>query len=638
MTITAAAADEGGDPSLEGVHHHGSTGWLTLGAIGIVFGDIGTSPLYALKESFIGHHPMPVVESRVMGVISIIFWTMMIVVTLKYVAIMMRADNKGEGGSLSLLALLSRTGSAGRWTGGLTMLGVFATALFFGDAMITPAVSILSAVEGVSTINDRFTPYAVPLAVVIIIMLFAGQKHGTHRVGNLFGPIMVFYFVVLTVLGLQSILASPVILKSLSPTYGVAFIAHDPLFAFFALGSIVLAVTGAEALYADMGHFGAKPIRLAWLVVTFPALMINYLGQGALLLRSPKAIENPFYFLVGEQWRLGLILLAVVATVIASQAVITGAFSVVRQAVQLGLFPRILIRHTSSTAEGQIYIPLVNWSLCVMVLVLVLLFRDSSNLASAYGIAVTGTMFITTVMLAVLLLRYWNWPKWVSVPLIALLATVDLTYFASNLTKFLDGGWFPVLIALAAFAVLTTWSKGRQLVHAQLAGGAMPVELFVKSVSKGVHRIRGTAIYLTSSANGIPPALLHNLKHNQVLHETVLLTTIRIKDVPFVPDEKRVQVDELGCGLKRVTLRYGFSDDIDVPAALALAKGEIGVCQPMTTSYFLSRQTVIPSSKPGMALWRERLFGWMVRNSATAMDFFKLPPNRVVELGSQVTI
>ncbi|WP_114228219.1 MULTISPECIES: potassium transporter Kup [Sphingomonas] len=637
MTITAAA-DEVGEPSFEGDHHHGSTGWLTLGAIGIVFGDIGTSPLYALKESFIGHHPMPVMESRVMGVISIIFWTMMIVVTLKYVAIMMRADNKGEGGSLSLLALLSRTGSAGKWTGGLTMLGVFATALFFGDAMITPAVSILSAVEGVNTIDARFESFAVPLAVVIIIGLFAGQKYGTHRVGNLFGPIMLFYFLVLTVLGVESIAASPVILKSLSPVYGIRFIAHDPGFAFLALGSIVLAVTGAEALYADMGHFGAKPIRLAWLAVAFPALMVNYLGQGALLLRTPKAIENPFYMLASEQWRLGLIILAVVATVIASQAVITGAFSVVRQAVQLGLFPRILIRHTSARAEGQIYIPLVNWSLCVMVLVLVLLFRNSSNLASAYGIAVTGTMFITTVMLAVLLFRYWNWPKWVSVPLIVLLATVDLTYFASNLTKFFDGGWFPVLIALAAFAVLTTWSKGRQLVHEQLASAAMPVELFVKSVSKGVHRIRGTAIYLTSSPTGIPPALLHNLKHNQVLHETVLLTTIRIKDVPFVPEDKRVGVQELGCGLKRVTLRFGFSEDIDVPAALALAKAEVGTCQPMTTSYFLSRQTVIPSSKPGMAMWRERLFGWMVRNSATAMDFFKLPPNRVVELGSQVTI
>lgn len=637
MTITAAA-DEGGDPFPEGDHPRASTGWLTLGAIGIVFGDIGTSPLYALKESFIGHHPMPVVESRVMGVISIIFWTMMIVVTLKYVTIMMRADNKGEGGSLSLLALLSRTGSAGKWTGGLTMLGVFATALFFGDAMITPAVSILSAVEGVSTIDAGFTPFAVPLAVVIIIALFWGQKHGTHRVGSLFGPIMLFYFLVLTVLGVQSILASPAILQSLSPLYGFRFIAHDPLFAFFALGSIVLAVTGAEALYADMGHFGAKPIRLAWLALAFPALMINYLGQGALLLRTPQAIANPFYMLAGPQWRLGLILLAVVATVIASQAVITGAFSVVRQAVQLGLFPRILIRHTSAKAEGQIYIPLVNWSLCVMVLVLVLLFRNSSNLASAYGIAVTGTMFITTVMLAVLLWRYWKWPKWVSVPLIALLGTVDLTYFASNLTKFFDGGWFPVLIALAAFAVLTTWSRGRRLVQEQLDSAAMPVELFVKSVSKGVHRIPGTAIYLTSSASGIPPALLHNLKHNQVLHETVLLTTIRIKDVPFVPDEKRVDVQELGCGLKRVTLRYGFSDDIDVPSSLALAKGQVGVCKPMTTSYFLSRQTVVPSNKPGMAMWRERLFGWMVRNSATAMDFFKLPPNRVVELGSQVTI
>jgi KUP system potassium uptake protein len=616
----------------------GSTPLLTLGALGVVFGDIGTSPLYALKESFIGHHPMPVTELRVLGVLSVIFWTFMIVVTLKYVVVMLRADNKGEGGSLALLALLSRHGDRKRWTAGLTMLGVFATALFFGDAIITPAISVLSAVEGVGTINADFTPYAMPVALVIIVGLFAVQRFGTARVGAVFGPIMLGYFVILAGLGAMAVADRPDVIRALSPVWALRFVLDDPHLAFLALGSIVLSVTGAEALYADLGHYGAKPIRFAWLLFAFPALMINYLGQGALLLEQPNAIANPFYLLASEAWRLPLIVLAVVATIIASQAVITGAFSVVRQAVQLGLVPRLTIRHTSRIAEGQIYVPLINWLLCVSVVVLVVVFGNSSNLASAYGIAVTGTMAITTLMLAVLVTQYWNWPRWLSWPLIALLGLVDLTYFASNLTKFFDGGWFPVVIALISFTLLTTWAKGRELVHVELKGGAMPIEVFVKSVSQGVHRIRGTAVYLTSAAVGIPPALLHNLKHNQVLHERVLLTTVKVLNVPYVRDEDRVSVEALGGGLNRVVIRYGFSEDPDIPAALAAARDEVGVCDAMTTSYFLSRQTVIAGSKPGMARWRERLFAWMVRNSATAMDFFKLPPNRVVELGSQITI
>lgn len=616
----------------------GSTPLLTLGAIGVVFGDIGTSPLYALKESFVGHHPMPVSEERVLGVLSIIFWTFMMVVTLKYVFIMMRADNKGEGGSLALLALLSRRGEKKRWTAGLTMLGVFATALFFGDAMITPAISVLSAVEGVQTINSDFLPFAMPTALAIIVLLFAVQRHGTTRVGAVFGPIMLLYFAVLTSLGFLSVIERPDVLRAFSPLWGLRFMFDDPWFAFLALGSIVLAVTGAEALYADLGHYGAKPIRLAWLLVAFPALMTNYLGQGALLLRSPEAVENPFYLLAGEEWRLPLILLAVAATVIASQAVITGAFSVVRQAVQLGLVPRLTIRHTSRTAEGQIFVPAVNGLLCLSVIALVVVFRNSSNLASAYGIAVTGTMAITTLMLAVLLTQHWQWPRWLSWPLIAVLGVIDLTYFASNLTKLFDGGWFPVIVALVTFTLLTTWARGRQLVRAQQEEAAMPVEVFVKSVGRGVHRIRGTAVYLTSAATGIPPALLHNLKHNQVLHENVLLTTVKVMNVPFVDGANRVDVEALGSGLKRVIVRYGFSEDPDIPAALDGAADRVGNCQAMTTSYFLSRQTILASARPGMARWRERLFGWMMRNSATAMDFFKLPPNRVVELGSQVAI
>jgi KUP system potassium uptake protein len=635
-SIAATAPDPAAIEHAGAPHSKSRTPLLTLGALGVVFGDIGTSPLYALKESFVGHHPMTVDTFKVYGVISIIFWTMLIIVTLKYVAIMMRADNKGEGGSLSLLALLSRHSGPGRWTTGLTILGVFATALFFGDAMITPAISVLSAVEGVGTINEGFLPYAVPAAIVIIIGLFMVQRHGTARVGNFFGPIMLVYFIVLAVLGILSILATPEVLGALSPHHGILFLVDDPGLAFLALGSIVLAVTGAETLYADMGHYGRVPITLAWITVCFPALMINYLGQAALLLRDPAAIDSPFYRLASEDWRIALICLATVATVIASQAVITGAFSVARQAVQLGFFPRLTTVHTSEDAEGQIYVPMVNWALFVAVVVLVLMFRTSTNLASAYGIAVTGTMAITTIMLGVLLLRYWKWPVWIGAPLLALFAVVDLTYFASNLTKFADGGWFPLLIAAIAFTLLTTWARGRQLVQQRLNEHNMPVDVFVKSIGSGVHRVRGTAVYLTSSSEGIPSSLLHNLKHNQVLHEHLLLATVQVLDVPRIPEEKRVTTEALGCGMSRVVIRYGFSEDPDIPAALAAAN--IGGLQPMTTSYFLSRQTVIASRKPGMAMWRERVFAWMVRNSATAMDFFKLPTNRVVELGSQVEI
>ncbi|MBV9929524.1 MAG: potassium transporter Kup [Alphaproteobacteria bacterium] len=635
MTATVAPAGEAHSPASGGA---GRTAWLSLGALGIVFGDIGTSPLYALKETFVGHHHMPVDPARVFGVCSIIFWTMLLVVTLKYVTIMMRADNKGEGGSLSLLALISRHSGPGRWTAGLTMLGVFSTALFFGDAMITPAVSVLSAVEGLEILSPAFERYVVPGSIVILILLFAIQKRGTERVGAVFGPIMLVYFAILALLGLRSIAATPHILAALLPIWGIRFIAADPGLAFLALGSIVLAVTGAETLYADMSHFGRRPIRLAWLVVAFPTLMLNYLGQAALLLRAPAAVDSPFYLLAPPAWRFPLVILATVATVIASQAVITGAYSVIRQAVQLGLFPRLRVLHTSDRAEGQIYIPLVNWTLLATVALLVLAFQTSSNLASAYGIAVTGTMFITTVMLAVVLRRLWKWPLLPAAALVLMLGTVDLVYFASNLTKFADGGWFPLLVAAIAFTLLTTWAKGRALVHNRLGQANMPLPIFVKSVEHGIHRVRGTAVYLTASKEGVPPSLLHNLKHNQVLHESILLVTVSVLDVPHVPEADRADVEPLGCGMKRVVLRYGFSEDPDIPAALAAAAPLLGPLPKMTTSYFISRQTVIAARAPGMAKWRERIFAWMVRNSATAMEFFKLPPNRVVELGSQVEI
>lgn len=616
----------------------GTTAILSLGALGVVFGDIGTSPLYALKESFVGHHPLAVDRMHILGVISIVFWTMLLIVTIKYVVIMMRADNKGEGGSLSLLALLSRSSGGGRWTVGLTMLGIFATALFFGDAMITPAMSVLSAVEGLEIIRPGLAPFVIPISVVILFGLFAIQSRGTEKVGKIFGPIMLFYFAVIVALGLGSIWTSPEILVALSPTWGAHFLMAEPGLAFLALGSIVLAVTGAETLYADMGHFGKTPIRLAWIGIVFPALMVNYLGQGALLLRDGAAAQSPFYLLASEAWRLPLVVLATVATIIASQAVITGAFSVAHQAVQLGLLPRLRVVHTSHKAQGQIYVPIVNVSLLIAVLLLIFMFKSSTNLASAYGIAVTGTMFITSLMLAVLAKRLWNWPPIVITLVVGVFLVVDGTYFASNLTKVADGGWFPLLIGLIAFTMLTTWARGRTLIRAALAEGALPIAVFIKSIGTSIHRIPGTAVYLTAAPTGVPAALLHNLKHNQVLHQQVLLTTVAIEDVPIVAVEQRGEVEQLGFGISRVILRYGFTEDPDVPAALESIKSKIGVLPPHKTSYFISRQTVIPAKSSNMPLWRERLFAWMIRNSATAMEFFNLPANRVVELGSQVRI
>jgi len=614
------------------------TAWLTLGAIGVVFGDIGTSPLYALKESFVGHHPLNSDPLHIFGVISIIFWTMVMIVTVKYVIIMMRADNKGEGGSLSLLALISRTAGPGRWTFGLTMLGVFATALFFGDAMITPAISVLSAVEGLQVISPDLAKFVLPISVVILIGLFAVQRRGTEKVGLIFGPIVLVYFATLVVLGVGSIFKNPEIFQALLPTWGVRFFAYEPELAFLALGSIVLAVTGAETLYADMGHFGKNPIRIAWLFIVFPALMINYLGQGALMLRSADAAQNPFYLLAPESWRVPLIVLATMATIIASQAVITGAFSVTRQAVQLGLLPRLHVIHTSHKAQGQIYLPLVNWSLLGAVLLLITMFKTSTNLASAYGIAVTGTMFITTIMLGVLASRVWKWPPLVVALVVGIFLIIDGAYFASNLTKIADGGWFPLLIGLISFTLLTTWARGRSLIHRRLAEGNLPLSLFLKSVGTSVHRVSGTAIYLTASSDGVPASLLHNLKHNQVLHEKILLVTVAVQDVPVIAEENRGQVEELGCGMSRVILKFGFTENPDIPCALAAIKDKIGALPLAKTSYFISRQTVIASKLPGMAIWRERVFAWMLRNSATAMEFFNLPPNRVVELGSQVEI
>ncbi len=612
---------------------------LAAGAIGVVFGDIGTSPLYAFRETFAGHHSLTLDAAHIMGVVSLMFWSMMIVVTLKYVSIIMRADNKGEGGSLALLALVSGRTKNKRWTRGIVLLGVFATALFYGDSMITPAVTVLGAVEGLAVAAPALGGLVMPIAIVILVGLFAIQSGGTSRVGAFFGPVMIFYFAVIAVLGVMSIVQTPGILWALSPTYAVRFFLTDSLAAFLALGSVVLAVTGAEALYADMGHFGRNPIRVSWLVFVLPALVCNYMGQGALLFRvGPEALTSPFYMLAPAALQLPLVILATCAAIIASQAVITGAFSVTQQAIQLGFVPRLRIEHTSASTAGQIYIPLVNWLLMTMVILLVLFFQTSSNLTSAYGIAVTGAMLIDTCLLVVVLFRLWHWPVYYAVPLLALFFVVDGAYFTANLTKVPSGGWFPLLVGFLVFAVLTTWARGRQLMIERLREAAMPIKVFIQSAANAAVRVPGTAVFMTSAPDGVPYALLHNLKHNKVLHERVILLTVKIADEPYVGEADRLTLTDLGQAFHRMIIRYGFMQEADVPAALAKVRGCGAEFKMMDTSFFLARQTLLPAARPGMMLWREKLFAWMLRNAESAMEFFRLPTNRVVELGSQVEI
>ena len=646
MSVTATGGAEATAPH-DNSHGHaqGSLAKLAVGAVGIVFGDIGTSPIYAFRETFAGHHTLIPDQLHIHGVLSLIFWSMMIIVTLKYVTIIMRADNKGEGGSLALLALINREiGTGKKWTSGIVLLGVFATALFYGDSMITPAISVLSAVEGLTTVQASFQPYVIPIAVGILVGLFAIQSHGTARVGAMFGPIMLFYFVTLAVLGLVHIVDRPqIILNTINPWHALRFFLLEPDRAFLALGSVVLAVTGAEALYADMGHFGRRPIKVAWIYFVMPALLLNYMGQGAMLMNQDAAqaldtVKNPFFYLAPEMLRLPLVLLATIATIIASQAVISGAFSVTQQAIQLGFVPRLRITHTSESAAGQIYIPVVNWALMVMVILLVIMFGSSSNLAAAYGIAVTGAMLIDAVLISVVLLGLWKWTRSVAIGLLALFFTVDLAYFGANLLKIPDGGWFPLLIGAIAFTLLTTWAKGRQLLIARMDEASLPMEIFIKSAASSATRVPGTAVFMTSSAAGVPHALLHNLKHNKVLHERVILLTVKIQDVPYVGEEKRTETRDYTAGFYRVIIHYGFMEEVNVPAVLSQLEGCGPACKMMDTSFFLARQTLIASARPGMAIWREKLFSWMLRNAESAMEFFKLPTNRVVELGSQVEI
>ena len=610
---------------------------ITVAAIGVVFGDIGTSPLYALKEIFSGHHPIPVTPENIMGVLSLVFWAIIVLVTIKYVAIIMRADNRGEGGSLALLALVTERAKNPRLSWIITLLGIFAAALFYGDSMITPAISVLSAVEGLEIITPDLKPYVIPITLGILTGLFFIQKHGTGAVGTLFGPVMVAWFAILAILGMLQIVNNPAILLALNPLYAAFFITEHPGLAFMALGSVVLAVTGGEALYTDMGHFGRFPIRLAWFGFVMPALVINYFGQGALLLVEPEAIASPFFHLSPDWALIPMVILATAATVIASQAVISGAFSVARQSIQMGLLPRMQIIHTSGMEEGQIYVPFTNWSLYLAVVALVIGFKSSSNLAAAYGIAVTGTMLIDTILVAFVMVLMWKWNKFLVALVAGSLLLVDIAFFSANIIKVPEGGWFPLVMGIVSFTVLTTWRRGRRMVSDEMAKQSIPMSDFLHSIDD-VHRIYGTAIFMTSAKDGVPPALLHNLKHNQVLHERVVLVTVQTTDTPTVNDMERIYLHRMQKGFMRLIIRYGFMESPDIPGALELCKGHGERFDMMETTFYLSRETIVPSMARGMLPMRARLFAVMSKNATSASDFFHIPTNRVVELGTQLVI
>ncbi|MCB6183650.1 potassium transporter Kup [Leeia sp. TBRC 13508] len=621
-------------------HRTQGVGALVLGAIGVVYGDIGTSPLYTLKECFGGSHKIPFSPDSVYGILSLIFWALMIVVSIKYVIFIMRADNNGEGGILALMALALRGTERTRTRWFLMVLGIFGASMFFGDGMITPAVSVLSAVEGLTLINPALEHYVLPVAIAVLIGLFAIQRFGTASVGKLFGPIMLLWFGALGVLGLTEIVSHPMVLKALNPYYAITFIVEHKIHAFFVMGSVVLAITGAEALYADMGHFGSFPIRAAWFGFVLPALVLNYFGQGALIINDPTTVVNPFYLLVPESIRWMMIILATFATVIASQAVISGAFSVARQAVQLGYCPRLDILHTSEQEIGQIYIPFINWLLMLIVILLVVSFKSSSNLAAAYGIAVTTEMVMATILTFVVMRRIWKWHIGLISVGIALLLIVDLTFFAANAIKIPEGGWFPLAIGAVTFTLLTTWKRGRELLFQRLSEDALPLDMFVESVgAHPPHQVEGTAVFMTGSRTGVPHALLHNLKHNKVLHERNVLLTVATEDVPYIEEKDRLKVESLGYNFWRIEATYGFKEEPDIHQILGLCESmhELSFDM-METSFFLARETLIASKVPGMAIWREKLFVWMSKNATKATDFFKIPTNRVVELGTQVEL
>ena len=614
---------------------------LMLAAIGVVFGDIGTSPLYALKECFSPEHGIPFSADAVYGVISMVFWAFAIVVSLKYVLFVMRANNNGEGGILALMALALRTAPAGSKRAFLIIMsGVFGACMFYGDAIITPAISVLSAVEGMEVISPDFTRYVLPTTILILLLLFFIQKTGTAVVGNLFGPVMLVWFAVIGLMGLNQVVQNPAIFAAVNPLYAVRFMQEHALQGFIVLGAVFLVLTGAEALYADMGHFGAKPIRMGWFFVVMPCLILNYFGQGAMFLNNPEAIQNPFFLMVPEAFVFPLVILATVATVIASQAVISGAFSMTSQAILLGFVPRMKVQHTSDKEIGQIYMPLINWTLLVLVVAVVLAFKKSENLAAAYGIAVTTTMIVTTFLAAIVMRVVWRWNTILVSLVIGAFLVVDFAFLLANLLKIMEGGWFPLLLGAACFLLLMTWYQGRQLLRQHATDNGIELKGFIDSLMKHPpHRVEGTAIFLTAHVDYLPVSFLHNLKHNHVLHERVFFLKVSIWDVPYVKDDERITLRDLGNGIYVVRAVYGFNETPDMLKILELIEHNSDLkFDLMNTSFFLSRDTIVSTEIPGMAMWRERLFCWMYQNAGRQSDFFKIPTNRLVELGAKVEI
>ncbi len=612
---------------------------LTLGAIGVVYGDIGTSVLYAIKEIFGSGH-VPFTHDNVYGILSIVFWTLTVIVSLKYVLLVLRADNGGEGGLIAMLALASQAvkdkPELRKW---LLVIGIFGTALFYGDGVITPAISVLSAVEGLEVVSPHFKQYVVPITLVVLFALFFVQKRGTGGIGKFFGPITVLWFLSIAALGVQHIIGHPEILGAISPHHALRFMWAQPGTTFIILGAVVLCVTGGEALYADLGHFGKKPIRLAWFSIVMPCLTLNYFGQGALLLGAPEAVKNPFFNMAPDWALIPLVLLATMATVIASQALITGAFSVTKQAIQLGYLPRLNIRHTSVRDTGQIYIPFVNWSLFAAIVLAVVMFKSSSNLAAAYGIAVTLDMLITTVLTFFVIRFGWGYPLALCVAATGVFFAIDLAFFASNLLKLFAGGWFPLMIGGVVFMLMMTWKQGRALMSRAQHADAIELDSFLEAVfMEPPVRVAGTAVFLTAETGTVPNALLHNLKHNKVLHAQNLFVTVRSHEVPWIGLDKRLEVEPLGHDCWQVVIHYGFKNDPDVPKALQLMRGRGCELDTMTTSYFLSRDLIVPKLGEGMALWREKLFAQMHHNAGAAAEFLNLPANAVIELGSKLEI
>ncbi|MCE3010407.1 MAG: potassium transporter Kup [Proteobacteria bacterium] len=620
-------------------HHQDSLLFLALGALGVVYGDIGTSPLYALRESF-NHGGMPLTPDNILGILSLVFWTLLLIICFKYMVIILRADNKGEGGILSLMALaLKNLSCSPQRKSVLVVLGLIGAALLYGDGVITPAISVLSAVEGLKVVTPVFAPFVVPLTVVIIIGLFIFQFLGTGRIGVVFGPIIVVWFIVLGVLGLSGILDNPEVLRAVGPHYAIQFLMNNGFAGLLVLGSVFLVVTGGEALYADMGHFGKSAIRWAWFAIGMPGLTLNYFGQGALLLSNPEAISNPFYLLVPSWGLWPMVLLATAATVIASQALISGVFSITRQAVQLGYCPRLSIIHTSSKEIGQIYIPFINWALMLGVVWLVISFKTSSNLASAYGIAVTGTMVITTILAYEVSRKIWGWTLWQSVGVFGFFLLIDLAFFATNVVKVMDGGWVPLAIGAGIYLLMSTWQSGRKILAQRLKARSIPMVEFIQKLEvEKPQRVPGNAIYMSGDTWGVPVPLLHNLKHNKVLHSRLALLTIKTKDVPFVNPDDRIQIETLAPDLYRIIALYGFMETPKIKHILEACR-EAGIpFQVADTTFVLGRETLIPTGDPTMSVWREKVFAFMARNAERPTNFFKIPPNQVIEVGIQVEI